>query len=155
MDKKNIGIIIVILLIIIGAVGYISYTNPKIIGDSSKTVKVGASKVSIPAGYDVQKNASNGVLFSNSKTDIGIYEVPKGDSFDKKVKELEKEHENSTISNETSNKDGITLQIVQVKNEKNKFKETYFEKNGVKYHIYEKGAEDQSAFDTLFNSISK
>ena len=154
MNTKIVGSIIVVLLILIGAVGYVIYSNPNLINNSSSAT-IGSSKVSIPEGYQIQKKEENGVLFSNSKTNIGIYEVPKGGSFNKKVEELEKKYGNDSISNNTYKINDTTLKSVTVQNEKNKFKETYFEKNGVKYHIYEKGAEDKAAFNTLFNSISK
>lgn len=120
--------------------------------DSLETIEVGISKVSIPEGYKIQNKGFNGILFFNNKTYMGIYEVPKGSSFNKKVKELDKKYENCKTKTYTIN--NITLKSITVEDKNNKMSETYFEKNGIKYHIYEKGAEDKKAFNTLFYSIN-
>lgn len=120
--------------------------------DSLKVTEIGSSKVSIPNGYKISSKSTNGVLFYNKKTYIGIFEVPNGSSFDKKVKEWNNKYKD--IKTKTYYINGITLKSVVVKNEENiEIGETYFEKNGIKYHIFEKGVKDKIAFNILLNSI--
>lgn len=120
--------------------------------DSLKVVEMGSSKVSIPQGYKINSTSTNGVLFYNNKTHIGIFEVPDGSSFDRKVKEWDNKYNN--IKTKTYNIYNITLKSVTAINEENiEIKETYFEKNGTKYHIFEKGVKDKIAFNILVDSI--
>lgn len=114
---------------------------------------VGLSKVLIPEGYKINKKGLNGVLFSNDKTDIGIYEVLSIDSYEDKVKEWKTEY-NNNIKTSTYHINDICLKsVIVLTEENNKKKESYFEKNGRTYHIFEKGVEDKIAFNTLFYSI--
>ncbi|RAP54506.1 MAG: hypothetical protein BZ137_01960 [Methanosphaera sp. rholeuAM130] len=154
MNTKIAGIILIILTVILCTIVYLTYPNIEGSSDNSITA-VGSSKVCIPQGYDIQKITDNGVLFANFWTNIGIYEVSKGNSFDKKVDQMKKKYGNNYVSTYSYTINDTILNTIIAENPKVKIKETYFEKNGVKYHIYEKGVEDKTAFNTLFNSISK
>lgn len=153
MNTKLAKIILIILLIILCAIIYSTY--PQIAPNRNcSTAVVGSSTVDIPDGYDIQKISNNGVLFSNLITDIGIYEVQKGSSYEKKINQLKKRYGNNSVSTYSYNINDTQLNTVMVKNHKVIIKESYFEKNGVKYHIYEKGAEDKTAFKKLFDTIN-
>ena len=152
MNTKLAKIILVILLIILCTIIYSTY--PDIAPNNNcSTVAVGSSTVDIPEGYDIQKISDNGVLFSSLRTNIGIYEVQKGGSFDKKVNQMKSKYGNNSVSTYSYTLNDTELKIAIAENPKVKIKETYFEKNGVKYHIYEKGSEDETAFKTLFDTI--
>lgn len=122
--------------------------------DSLKTTQFGSTIVSIPAGYKLHKKGLNGVLFKSDKSTIGLYEVPQGLTFEKKVNELDKKYNNTTKIHIYTN-NNVTFKSVFVKdaNDLLKEKETYFEKNNMRYHIYENGVEDHEAFETILNSI--
>lgn len=154
MNTKLLKIILIILLIILCAI--ISATYPDITPNSNcSTAVIGSSTVDIPEGYDIQKISDNGVLFSNLRTNIGIYEVQKGGSFEKKVNQLKAKYGNNSVSTYSYTIKDTELKTAIAENPKVKIKEIYFEKNGVKYHIYEKGSEDETAFKTLFDTVSR
>lgn len=120
--------------------------------DSLKVTELGSSKVSIPKGYKITNTSPNGVLFYNNETYIGIFEVPKQSSFDRKVKEWDNKYPN--IKTKTYNINNITLNSVTAKNDDDvEISETYFKKNGIRYHIFEKGVKDRIAFNILLDSI--
>ena len=119
-------------------------------------VKVGSSKVLIPKGYKIQTTRPNGVLFYNEKTEMGIFELPNGLSlnsyYEKTINEWNKKYGHTETKTYSLNY--ITLKSVTVKKEQKRLKKTYFKKNGIEYHIFENGIEDNNAFDVLFNSIT-
>lgn len=119
-------------------------------------VNVGFSKVLIPENYKIKSIRSNGVLFERENTEIGIFELPRKEKelnsyYEKSINEWNKIYGNTKTK--TFSIKNITLKSVSIENEEKKLKKTYFKKNGIGYHIFERNNENKKAFDTLFNSV--
>lgn len=127
-------------------------SNPMKIYSSLKKAKVGFSKVLIPEGYKIHKSAPNGILLSNGESYIGLYEAPRNNTFNQLVKKWNEKYGHTETKTFILN--DTTFESVEVEFEQNKLRETYFKKEGINYHIYERGIEDKNAFNILFNSLT-
>ena len=127
-------------------------SNPTNKFGAMKSSKFGFSKVFIPEGYKIHIESPNGLLLHKDETYIGIYETPRNTSFDILVKKWHDQHENAKTK--TFNINDVPVMLLTADNEQNILRETYFNKDGIEYHIFERGVKDENAFNILFNSLT-
>ncbi|RAP54296.1 MAG: hypothetical protein BZ137_02875, partial [Methanosphaera sp. rholeuAM130] len=79
MDKKLVGIIMVILIILFGIYAILAY-------NSTYNAKIGSSSVSIPDGFQAEYT-DNGTKISNNQTEYLLYELDKQNTLDSLIEQ--------------------------------------------------------------------
>lgn len=150
MDKKNIAIIL-IFIIIAACIGFVALY-------STFNAKVGSSQVNIPNGYKVNNTTKYSTILKSKNTTINIEEKHDNKTIDKIFTEYKKKHENLTVK-ESSKKIGNTTlrSITLINSTDNKTIHTnyYYEKNNKIYHIFMKGKQDNKALEQIVKTTDK
>jgi len=150
MDKKNIAIIL-ILILIIACIGFVAF-------NSTRNAKVGSSQVNIPNGYKINNTTKYSTILKSKNTTININEKHDNKTIDKIFEDYKKKHENLTV-NESSKKIGNTnlRSITLINSSDNKIIHInyYYEKNNKIYHIIMKGKPDNKALEQIVKTTNK
>lgn len=147
MNKKIIGSIIVVLLIIIAAVGYYSYTF-------KDKETFGSSAISVPDNYKVKENKDHKVVLKNKETKISVQE--KNNTIDNLVNDYKIKHANETVVESSLNISGDNLKSLTLKKDNGKIVRElcFYSKNGKVYQMVITGKTDLKAMETIYNSTS-
>ncbi|MDO5825213.1 MAG: hypothetical protein Q4Q22_02440 [Methanosphaera sp.] len=147
MDKKLVGIIMVILIILFGIYAILAY-------NSTYNAKIGSSSVSIPDGFQAEYT-DNGTKISNNQTEYLLYELDKQNTLDSLIEQYHLEGENYTIDSKTNQLGIVNLTSVTVKQDGN-IVDTfyYYEKNEKVYKMDVKGKYNKTAMQTLVNTTT-
>lgn len=148
MDKRIVGILVVIFLIVFGIYAVLAY-------NSTYNARVGSSSsVSIPDGFK-SEYVDNGTKISNNETTYTLYELDKENTLDSMMEKYDLKGANYTIDSKTYPLGLVNLTSVTVKhNEKTEDTFYYYEKNEKVYKMDVKGKYNKTAMQTLVNTTT-
>lgn len=147
MNKKIIGILI-ILLIIVGLSFFVFMSN-----NTKEVTMQSGDTVKIPDGFKLKKIEKNETILTNNKIDIKIKEIKNNSSLDTFITNYyDKYSENNTIENSSYNiGDTKVVSILSHSDGKNNNHYWYTKKDKI-YHIYIYGDTNKTAVDYIINS---
>ncbi len=150
MDKKNIAIVI-ILIIIVACIGFVAF-------NSTHNAKVGSSQVSIPNGFKVSSTSNHTAVLKSKQTTIIVNEREDNKTIDEIFDEYKKEHANYTVK-ESSKKIGNTTlrSITLINSTDNQTIHTnyYYQKDNKVYHIFMEGKPNNKAVEQIIKTTQK
>lgn len=152
MDKKIIvGIIIVFICIVVGAIFLVQ-------NDNANTVTIGnngTSHIIVPNGFNVTNISSNKIVLTNGKSVFTVYEI-KNKSIDEIFNEYNVVYKkNATVKQSTEDISGVTVRSLTLRvNGTDVHTNYYCEKNGITFQVYPSGVNNHSAFEKIVTSIS-
>ena len=147
MDRKLVGILVVILLIIMLIYGVLAY-------NSTYNAKIGSSSVSIPEGFQSEYDG-NGTKIYNNESEYVLHELDRINTLDSLIEQYHLEGENYTIDSKIYPLGLVNLTSVTVKqNDKAVDTFYYYEKNEKVYKIDVKGNYNKTAIQTLVNTTT-
>ena len=152
MDKKLIGVLVIVALILCG-VGAYTFMN-------MNTANFGKSTVTIPDGFKVKQtndtnSSANSTVLSDGKTTYYINENY-NKSIDDIFNDYKNKHSEDTVVEKQTNVGNITVESITLKHD-NKTVHTnyYYQKEGKIYHIYNTGKNNKTAFNKIVTSTKK
>ncbi|AWX32330.1 hypothetical protein [Methanosphaera sp. BMS] len=147
MDRKIVGIVVVILLVMFTIYAVLAY-------NSTYNAKIGASSVSIPDGF-TSEHRDNGTVISNNETEYTLYELDKQSTLDSLIEQYHLAGGNYTIDSKTYPLGTVNLTSVTVKQNDNSVDTFYYyEKNEKVYKMDVKGKYNKTAMQTLVNTTT-
>lgn len=148
MDKKLIGVLIVVVIVIACAGAYTYY--------NMNNLKFGSSTVKAPSGFTqkAEKN-TNGIVLTDKNTTIYINENH-NKSIDEIITNYKNKYHEDTVVEKARNVGNISVQAITLK-QANKTVHTnyYYQKDGMIYHVFMTGKNNQTALNSIVNSTSK
>lgn len=145
MNKKIIGILVVIVIIVLLIFGYSAYNN-------FEKTKFGSSSVSVPTDYKVINSTNNSITLKKNHTQIVIEE--NNDSIGGLVEKYKAKHENETVEVKDDTVNNTTVKSLTLKDAENKTvkKIYYLERNGKVFSIIFKNY-DKQAVNTILKTL--
>ncbi|MBQ6218818.1 MAG: hypothetical protein IJJ47_03710 [Methanosphaera sp.] len=146
MDKKILIVIIALLLIIIGVVGFFVLNAEGNFGSSS---------IKIPKGFNVTKEYKHGIAFENNNTTKYLVKEFTNSSIDKLYDDcFSKYDENDTVINETVTIADTPVKTMTLKNNKNKtvHKYYFYKKNNIVYELFTSGPSNDTTVTEIISS---
>lgn len=148
MDKKLIGVLVIVALVLAGLGAY-TYIN-------MNTASFGKSTVAIPNGFSVKEsNNTNGIVLGNKNTTQYINEN-NNKSIDDVFNDYKNKYKNDEVIQKQFNVGNASVDSITLKQD-NKTVHTnyYYQKNGIIYHVFVTGKKNETAFGTIVNSTKK
>lgn len=148
MDKKLIGVLVIVIVVLLG-IGAYTYMN-------MNKASFGKSTVTIPDGFSVKKsNNTNGTVLGNNNTTYYINENH-NKSIDDVFKDYKSKYSNDTVVEKQTNIGNITVRTITLKHDDKVLNTNhYYQKDGIIYHVYVTGKNNQTAFNKIVSSTTK
>lgn len=150
MDKKNIAIIL-ILILIIACIGFVAF-------NSTRNAKVGSSQVNIPNGFKVVNTTKYAAVLKSKETTITINERKDNKTIDEIFDEYKKEHTNFTVNESSKNIGNTTLRSITLINSTNNdtiHTNYYYQKGNKIYHIFMEGKTNNKVLEQIVKTTKK
>lgn len=147
MDKKLIGVLIIVIAVLLG-IGAYAYMN-------MNTASFGKSTVTIPDGYKVTKTDNNSITFTNNKTTYYINDE-NNRTIDSIFNKYKKDHKNDTVVENSNNVNNVNVRSITLqKDGKTIHTNYYFNKDNTTYHVFVKGKNDPKIFNKIVESTGR